>query len=129
MDLREPTAIGEHIDDGFRQLAFAGGYDHNWVLDGGSGVLRPAARAECPANGVAMEVLTTLPGIQFYSGNYLDGCPAGKGGAPYAKRWAFCLETQCFPDAPNHGEFPPAVLRAGQTFRHRTEFRFGVVEE
>ncbi len=127
MDLRELTAIGEHIDDGFQQLAFAGGYDHNWVLDGESGVLRPAARAVCPANGVAMEVLTTLPGIQFYSGNYLDGCPAGKGGAPYAKRWAFCLETQFFPDAPNHGEFPPAVLRAGETFRHRTEFRFGIV--
>lgn len=128
MDLRQSTAMGAHWDDAFQQLEFAGGYDHNWAINGRYGFLHPAAQVRCPENGVAMEVLTTLPGIQFYSGNYLDGCPAGKGGAPYAKRWGFCLETQLFPDAPNHENFQSARLPAGVCFRHKTVYQFGVWE-
>ncbi len=124
MDFRVSRPIGAEADGAFPQLASAGGYDHNWVINGRSGALRPAARAECPATGIVMEVQTTLPGIQFYSGNYLDGCPAGKGGAAYAKRWGFCLETQLFPDTPNHADFPTCILRAGELWHHQTQFLF-----
>ncbi len=125
MDLREPARIGARIDEDFEQLRLAGGYDHCWAVDGADGVsLRPAARAASDRTGIVMETLTTRPGFQFYSGNYLDGVPAGKGGAPYARRWGFCLETQAFPDAPNHGNFPSAVLRAGTVFRAETVYRF-----
>lgn len=124
MDLRSPTPIGEHVDDKDPQLLLAGGYDHNWVLDGWDGSLRLAAVASAPDTGVTMRVFTTMPGIQFYSGNYLDGCPAGKGGAPYARRWAFCLETQFFPDSPHHPAFPSPVLKAGATRRDKTCYYF-----
>lgn len=124
MDLRQPTAIGVHIDDAFVQLVQAGGYDHNWVLNGEPGTLRPIARAASAASGIAMEVLSTLPGVQFYTGNYLAGCPAGKDGAAYDKRWGFCLETQFFPDSPNHENFPSCVLKAGETFTSATAFLF-----
>ncbi len=126
MDLRTSTTIGALVDDSFAQLAFAKGYDHNWAVDGAPGSLRPAAAAYGPETGIAMEVLTTQPGIQFYSGNYLDGCPTGKGNAPYAKRWAFCLETQGYPDAPHHPGFPSAVLRKGELYRQTTQYRFSV---
>ena len=125
MDLRLGQAIGAQVDEDFPQLTMAGGYDHNYVVDGPAGVLRPAARAWSPDTGITMEVLTTQPGIQFYSGNYLDGCPAGKGGAPYAKRWAFCLETQTFPDAPNKPQFPSALLAKGEEYHHTTVYCFG----
>lgn len=124
MDLREGRAIGEQWDDGFAQLRMAGGYDHNWVLDGPDGTLRPCARAWSTETGIALEARTTLPGIQFYSGNYLDGCPRGKGGAPYARRWGFCLETQFFPDSPHQAHFPSALLRAGERYRQETVYRF-----
>ena len=124
MDLRAPIPIGAHWDDSFGQLTLASGYDHNWVLDGWDGSLRTAARAYSPRTGIALEVLTDLPGVQFYSGNYLDGCPAGKGGAPYARRWGFCLETQLFPDSPHHPNFPSPVLRAGEVWRHTTVLHF-----
>lgn len=129
MDLRTARPIGERIDEPFPQLVMAGGYDHNWAVDGwdGSGrqgTLRPAAWAWSPNTGIAMEVFTTLPGVQFYAGNYLDGCPAGKGGAPYAKRWGFCLETQFFPDSPNQPGFPSCVLRAGEEYHSTTLYRF-----
>lgn len=126
MDLRQMTAIGAHIDEDFVQLQQAKGYDHNWVVNGQPGTLRPAARAFSPKTGITLEVLTTQPGIQFYAGNYLSGSPAGKGGAPYDDRWGFALETQNFPDAPNKPEFPSAVLRAGDVYREKTVFRFGV---
>ncbi len=126
MDLRQPVPMGARWDDDFQQLAFAGGYDHNWVLDGGEDPVSLAARAYSPRTGIALEVLTDLPGVQFYSGNYLDGCPAGKGGAPYAKRWGFCLETQFFPDSPHHPNFPSAVLRAGEVWEHTTALRFSL---
>ena len=111
MDLRQPTRIGAQIDGAFSQLVFAGGYDHNWITADQEGSLHPAAQAFSPATGISMEVFSTLPGIQFYSGNYLDGCPVGKEGASYARRWGFCLETQMFPDTPNRPEFPSCVLR------------------
>lgn len=127
LDLRRSTPIGAHIDDDFDQLVWAGGYDHNWAVDGAMGALRPAARALCRETGISMDVETTLPGIQFYSANYLDGCPAGKGGAPYAKRWAFCLETQFFPNATNCPAFAQPVLAPGETFDHTTVYRFGTI--
>ena len=124
MDLRQPTPIGARIGEDFPQLLQAGGYDHNWIPNGEPGALRPIARAASAATGISMEVLSTLPGVQFYTGNYLDGCPAGKGGAAYANRWGFCLETQFYPDTPNHESFPSCVLRAGEEFRHTAMFRF-----
>lgn len=124
MDLRAPTPIGARIDEPFEQLRMAGGYDHNWVIDGWDGTLRTIARARSPQTGVTMAVETDLPGVQFYAGNYLDGCPAGKGGAAYARRWGFCLETQYFPDSPNHGNFPSCVLRPGEMYRSVTAYRF-----
>lgn len=127
MDLREPVAIGAHWDDAFPQLTLAGGYDHNWALDGKTGELHQAARAVCTANGVTLEVSTTLPGIQFYSGNYLEGCPRGKGGAVYGRRSGFCLETQFFPDAPHHANFESVVLSREQIFQQQTWYRFGTV--
>lgn len=124
MDLREPLKIGARIDEDFEQLRLAGGYDHCWAVDGTAGELRPAATAACGETGITMECLTTQPGVQFYAGNYLDGCPRGKGGAPYAKRWGFCLETEVFPDAPNHPDFPSALLPAGGVQRTKTVYRF-----
>ena len=124
MDLREGLPIGQRVDEDFPQLAMAGGYDHNWCIDGSDGSLRLAARAWSKETGVVMETWTTQPGVQFYSGNYLDGCPAGKGGAPYAKRWGFCLETQHYPDSPHHPNFPSTVLPAGAEYRQTTEYRF-----
>lgn len=125
MDLRQLVKIGAEIESDFEQLKLAGGYDHCWTVNGQPGVLRPAAKAYSTQTGITMAALTTMPGIQFYTGNYLDGCPAGKGGAPYAKRWGFCLETQYYPDSPHHPEFPSAVLRKGETMRTKTVYNFG----
>ena len=124
MDFRSPTAIGARIGRPFRQLELCSGYDHNWVVDGEPGTLRPAAVLEGTESGVRMEVETTLPGIQFYAGNYMAGCPAGKGGASYGRRDAVCLETQFFPDTPNRPEFPQCVLRPGEVWEHETVFCF-----
>ena len=126
MDLRAGLPIGARVDEAFAQLTMAGGYDHNWWLDGADGTLRLAARAWSRETGITMETWTTQPGVQFYAGNYLDGCPAGKGGAPYGRRWGFCLETQFFPDAVHHPEFPSPVLRAGAEYRQETRFCFSV---
>jgi aldose 1-epimerase len=125
-DFRSPHPIGERIEDKNEQLKLAIGYDHNFVLDGEPGTVRLAARAVDPGSGRVLEVLTTLPGVQFYTGNHLDGTVSGKGGAVYRFRTAFCLETQSFPDSPNHPEFPSTVLAADQAFRSETVFRFGV---
>lgn len=124
MDLREGAAIGKGADRAFVQLRQAGGFDHNWLVPGPIGVLRPAGRAWSDKTGITLEVFTTQSGVQFYSGNYLDGCPAGKSGAPYARRWGFCLETQAFPDAPNIPHFPSALLSKGKLYRHKTVYRF-----
>jgi aldose 1-epimerase len=124
MDFRTSFAIGERIDADDEQIRFGGGYDHNWVLNGEAGTLRLAARVFEPTTGRVMEVLTTEPGIQFYAGNFLDGSNVGKGGVPYEYRNGFCLETQHFPDSPNHPEFPSTVLRPGERYESTTIFRF-----
>lgn len=124
MDFRTPAVIGARIDQSFRQLELCSGYDHNWVVDGETGVLRPAAILESTRTGVRMEVETTLPGIQFYAGNYMAGCPAGKSGARYGRRDAVCLETQFFPDTPNQSAFPQCLLQPGEAWEHETVFRF-----
>ena len=124
-DFREPAAIGARIAADDAQLARAGGYDHNFVLRGGGG-LRLAARVNEPESGRVLEVHTTEPGIQFYSGNFLDGGVPGKGGVRPGYRCGFCLEPQHFPDSPNQPAFPSTVLRPGERYSSRTVYRFGV---
>ena len=117
MDFTRPHPIGARIEAGTEALRLAGGYDHCWVLRPRPG-LRPAARLRDPASGRVLSILTDQPGLQFYSGNFLDGTARGKGGAAYARRAGLCLETQNFPDAPNQPSFPSSVLLPGQTYRH-----------
>jgi aldose 1-epimerase len=126
MDFREPTPIGQRINEPYDQLGFTGGYDHNFVLNDSSGALRLAARAYDPSSSRTLEVFTTQPGIQFYSGNFLDGSLTGKGGVVYQKHAGFCLEPQHFPDSPNHPNFPSTVLQPGEEYKQVTTFRFGV---
>lgn len=104
----------------------AGPYDHNWVLNGAPGVLRHAAKVIEPESGRMLDVFTTEPGMQFYTGNFLDGSLIGKSGRPYLRNGGFCLETQDFPDSPNHPDFPSTLLRPGETYRTQTIYRFGV---
>jgi aldose 1-epimerase len=124
-DFTKAIAIGARINQDDEQLKFGKGYDHNWVLEKAKpGTLRPAAEVFEPTTGRVLEVFTTEPGIQFYSGNFLDGTVHGKGGQLYAHRTGFCLETQHFPDSPNHPNFPSTVLKPGETFQSTTVFRF-----
>jgi aldose 1-epimerase len=131
-DFRKATAIGARINanDGANdgadgeQLRRGAGYDHNWVLDATDGKLAEAAEVYEPASGRLMRVLTTEPGIQLYSGNFLDGRMQGKGGVRYGVRSAFCLETQHFPDSPNQPDFPSTELKPGQRYQTTTVFRF-----
>jgi aldose 1-epimerase len=122
LDFRQPTRIGDHIEE---TGANPTGYDHNYVLNGNEGELKLAARLEDPKSGRAMEVWTTEPGIQVYTGNYLGTPPlTGKVGRPYEKHSAVCLETQHYPDSPNHPDWPSTVLRPGQTYKSTTVYRF-----
>ncbi len=123
-DFTHPTTIGARIGEDNEQLKFAGGYDHNWVLNGTPGQLRPAAKVFDPTSGRVLSVETTQPGVQFYTGNFLDGTAIGKSGKPYPKRSALCLETQHFPDSPNHPSFPSTLLKPGQTFHSETTWTF-----
>ncbi len=124
-DFLKPYVIGARISYNNEQLKFGKGYDHNWVLDrtAGSSELSVAAEAYEPKSGRVLEVLTNEPGVQFYSGNFLDGSQ-GKGNKPYGLRSGFCLETQHFPDSPNQANFPPTVLKAGTSTHSTTVFRF-----
>jgi aldose 1-epimerase len=122
-DFRKPTAIGARIDADHEQLKMGGGYDHNFVL---TPKVPFAARVEEPTTGRTLQVTTTEPGMQFYTGNKLDGSITGKGGAVYGKRSGLCLETQHFPDSPNQPSFPSTILRPGGQFASVTVFRFGV---
>ncbi|HUN65284.1 MAG TPA: aldose epimerase family protein [Bacteroidota bacterium] len=122
-DFRKPQAIGLRIGQRDPQLERAGGYDHNFVLNGGPG-LKFAARVEEPGSGRVMEVYTTEPGLQFYSGNFLDGHLTGKAGRRYLHRYGFCLETQHFPDSPNHPSFPTTTLLPGAEYRTETVYAF-----
>jgi aldose 1-epimerase len=123
-DFRKSTAIGERIEAHDDQLRTGHGYDHNWVLDSAGGKLAEAAEAYEPSSGRVLRVLTTQPGIQFYSGNFLDGSIKGKGGVAYEHRSGFCLETQHFPDSPNKPSFPSTELKPGQRFHSVTVFSF-----
>lgn len=123
-DFTTPCAIGSRIAANDEQLIFGGGYDHNFVLDSADGALALAASVYEPSSGRKLKVLTTEPGLQFYSGNFLDGTLTGKSGRIYAHRGAFCLETQHFPDSINHPKFPNTVLRPGETYHSTTIYRF-----
>lgn len=124
-DFREPTPIGLRIAAPDPQLRYARGYDHNWVLRRSPGGFARAASLLDPMSGRTLEVATTEPGLQFYSGNQLDGTVTGRRGRRYAAHAGLCLETQRFPDGPNRPAFPSAVLRPGERFRSRTVFAFG----
>jgi aldose 1-epimerase len=123
-DFTRPVAIGARIDQDDEQLKMGRGYDHNWALNGRRGELRQAARVVEPATGRVMEVWTTEPGIQFYTGNYLDGSLTGKNGKVYNHRYGFCLETQHYPDSPNRADFPSTVLKKGGRYQTTTIYKF-----
>ena len=125
-DFTAPHKVGERIELPNEQLRFAGGYDHNFVLVRGSDALSLAATAFDPQSGRILEVRTTEPGLQFYSGNFLAGAFPGKNDHIYRKRAGFCLETQHFPDAPNQPGFPTVILRPGHTLHSTTIYRFDV---
>ncbi|MBN1782213.1 galactose mutarotase [bacterium] len=125
-DFTEPHAIGERIDIDNEQIRFGPGYDHNWVLNKTSQDTMLAATVYEPGSGRFMEVLTMEPALQFYSGNFLDGTLTGKSGQPYVYRSGFCLETQHYPDSPNHDNFPGTVLNPGETYHTVTVYRFSV---
>jgi aldose 1-epimerase len=125
-DFTNPTAIGARINEKDEQLIFGHGYDHNFVLNRKGNGLSLAARVYEPTTGRVMEAYTTEPGVQFYSGNFLDGTITGKQGHVYKQRYGFCLETQHFPDSPNKPNFPSTILRPGQTYHSRTLFKFSV---
>jgi aldose 1-epimerase len=120
-DFTTPKPIGQDIE---KTPGTPNGYDHNYVINGKAGDLRPAARVEDPDTGRVMEVRTDQPGVQFYTGNFLDGTITGIGGKPYPKHYAFCLETQHFPDSVNHPKFPTTLLKPGETFKSTTVFKF-----
>ena len=124
LDFTKPTAIGARINQADAQLTIGRGYDHNFVINGRAGRLRLAARVNEPTSGRLMEVYTTEPGVQLYTGNFLDGTITGKGGQVYQQRYGFCLETQHFPDSPNQPKFPSTVLKPGQRFASTTVYKF-----
>jgi aldose 1-epimerase len=124
MDFTKPTAVGARINENYEQLVVGRGYDHNWVINRKDNSLTLAARVHEPNSGRVLEVFTTEPGVQFYSGNFLDGTITGKGGHVYKQRYGLCLETQHFPDSPNHPDFPSTILKPGQKFQSQTVFKF-----
>jgi len=150
LDFRQPVRIGAHIEDDFDQLRFGGGYDHNWVIndvpldkeenlgsfgydpscpvDYVNGGLKKAAFAFEDTTGITLTMYTTLPGVQFYSGNYLDGTPLGKNGTAFNKRCGFCLESQYFPNALEHPNFEQPLLKKGETYHSQTVYVFGTKE-
>ena len=127
LDFRAPTVVGDRIDSDYDQLKLGRGYDHNWILDANAkpgGRVTLAATVSDPRSGRKLEVWTNQPAIQLYTGNFLDGTQIGKGGVHYAQRSALCLETQHYPDSPNHPKFPTTELLPGQTFTSETIFKF-----
>jgi len=125
-DFRKPTAIGARINQDNQQLKFGNGYDHNWVISKPMGQFGLQARVTEPTTGRVLEVLSTEPGLQFYSGNFLDGTLTGKGGWVYQFRNGFCMEPQHYPDSPNQPNFPSVVLKPGQVYKHTMMYRFSV---
>lgn len=127
LDFRDPTRIGDRIDSTEPQMVLGRGYDHCFVVDGRPGTLRLAGSLVDPSSGRLMEVLTTEPGMQFYTGNFLDGTQVGKGGVKHPFRGGLCLETQHFPDSPNQPQFPSTLLAPGERYESETIYRFTVV--
>lgn len=125
-DFNAPTAIGARIGQDNEQLKFGGGYDHNWAINNPSGKLAVQAEVYEPTTGRVLEVLSTEPGLQFYSGNFLNGTITGKGGWVYQFRNGFCMEPQHFPDSPNKPGFPSTILRPGQTYRNTIIYKFSI---
>ena len=123
-DFLTAHAIGERINKDDEQIKFGSGYDHTWVINGRQGVIRLAATAYEPTSGRVMQVWTTEPGMQFYTGNFLDGTLTGKAGKIYPKRSGFCFETQHYPDSPNQPSFPTTTLKKGATYKSTTLYRF-----
>jgi aldose 1-epimerase len=121
-DFRKPTAVGARINADDEQIHLGRGYDQNWVLDSGGGKLTEAAEVYEPSSGRVLKVLTDQPGLQFYTGNFLDGSVKGKAGKAYQARSALCLETQHFPDSPNHPAFPSTELKAGARYHTVTVY-------
>jgi aldose 1-epimerase len=128
-DFSTATSIGARIEASHEQLELAGGYDHNFVLAPGAPDPVHAAHVHDPVTGRTMDVFTTEPGVQFYSGNFLDGSITGKSGHVYRQRFGFCLETQHYPDSPNKPVFPSTILRPGEEYQSRTVYAFGVREQ
>ena len=126
-DFTKATAIGERIGNDDEQIKFGKGYDHNWVLNGKMGTLRPVAKVFEPTTGRVLEVWTTEPGLQFYSGNFLDGSQIGKGGKAYQRRSGLCLESQHYPDSPNKPAFPSTILRKGSKYQTTTIYKFSAL--
>jgi aldose 1-epimerase len=125
-DFRKATAVGARINENDEQLHRGGGYDHNWVLDGSKGELVEAAEVYDPSSGRVLKVLTDQPGIQFYTGNWLSPSITGKAGKPMDKHSALCLETQHFPDSPNHPDFPTTELKPGERYHTVTVYSLSV---
>jgi aldose 1-epimerase len=126
-DFRQPHPIGERIREGSdEQIRIGRGYDHNYIVDGEPGQLRPAARVEDPQSGRVMELLASAPGVQFYSGNFLDATSTGKSRRVYRQGDGFCLEPQVFPDAPNRSDFPSSRLNPGETYVNSMALRFSI---
>lgn len=123
-DFSEPAVVGARINDGYEQIKIGNGYDHCYVFDKAPGSFGKVATVYDSTSGRAMEVFTSEPGVQFYTGNFLDGSITGKFGTVYAKRYALCLETQHFPDSPNRPEFPTVVLTPDQVYKTRTTYVF-----
>lgn len=128
MDFTQPTAVGERIDDDNEQLKIAGGYDHNWCINRKNGRLELVGKVTEDTTGRVMEVYSTAPGVQFYTGNFLDGTITGKQGKVYNLRYGLCLEPQFYPDTPNQPTFPSCVLKPGETYQHDIVYKFSVTK-
>ncbi|GHT43492.1 aldose 1-epimerase [Bacteroidia bacterium] len=126
MDFRTPCEVGARINEPFEQLVFGKGYDHTYILNKAGGELSFCARCVSPKTGIAMEVFTTEPGVQLYTGNWMTGNFTGKNGQRYPERAALCLETQHFPNSPNEPSYPTTLLRPGETFQSKTVFKFSI---
>ncbi len=126
MDFRTAYAIGDRIDADFNQLSLAGGYDHNWIFTSSGDINVLACQVTCPHTGITLDVYTDEPGVQFYTGNFLDGTVTGKNKIVYNKRTGFCLETQHYPDSPNQPDFPSTVLLPDETYTSRCIYKFSI---
>lgn len=128
MDFRKPTAVGAHINEDYIQLKYGKGYDHNWALNEYDGNVRKAVTLSDPKSGRVLEIFTDQPGMQFYSGNFLNATITGKGGIKYNYRTALCLEPQFFPDSPNKDNFASPLLKPGDIYRQKTVYHFGIMK-